>query len=275
MHEPVSFLQQYWYVFGLIAFLILFHRWISSYFGGRINLATEFPVVWAALLTYYVVRGVSGQDREWAVRNAHHVVDFEKALGIFHEEQMQAFVMRHEWLTRLFNYVYVWWYWPMIIGVLVWLCIWRTEHYTFYRNAMLFSGAIGLTMFLLFPLAPPRFLGDMGFVDTIATGSSFSDYVRPASLTNHYAAMPSFHLGWNFLLAVAIYRNTKHIAWRSFAVASPIMMFLAIVVTGNHYIIDGVAGVMVALAGFKLASMWERRNADASGELQPEMVRIA
>ncbi len=273
MAEPTSFLQQYWYVFALIVFLIVIHRWISAYFGGRVNLATEFPVVWAALLTYYVVRGVSGQDREWAMTNARHVVDFEKAVGLFHEEQMQAFVMRFEPLTKLFNWVYVWWYWPMILGVLTWLCIWKPDRYLYYRNAMLFSGAIGLSMFLLFPLAPPRFLNDMGFVDTIATGSSFSDYVRPASLTNHYAAMPSFHLGWNFLLAVAIVRNAGHYAWRGFGMISPMMMFLAIIVTGNHYIIDGFAGLLVAMAGLKLAGMWERRS--ETPELQHEMVPIS
>ena len=85
--------------------------------------------------------------------------------------------------------------------------------------------------------------------------------------------MPSFHLGWNFLLGIAVARHAGHFAWRGFGMISPIMMFIAIVVTGNHYIIDGFAGLLVAIAGLKLAGMWERRS--ETPEMQPELVRIS
>ncbi len=73
--------------------------------------------------------------------------------------------------------------------------------------------------------------------------------LQPPSLVNKYAALPSLHVGWNLLIGLAVYRTGVNRAARVFGVVSPALMFAAVVLTGNHYVIDGVLGAAVAVIG--------------------------
>jgi membrane-associated phospholipid phosphatase len=72
--------------------------------------------------------------------------------------------------------------------------------------------------------------------------------------------MPSLHFGWNLLLGLGIIWNTKHIWARAFGVIMPASMFLAVVVTGNHFFLDVVAGTVVALGGLAIAYLIEKQG---------------
>ena len=50
---------------------------------------------------------------------------------------------------------------------LFWLYLRRNNHYYFIRNAIFVADGIALAGFTLFPAAPPRFLTDLGFTDTL------------------------------------------------------------------------------------------------------------
>ena len=60
------------------------------------------------------------------------------------------------------------------------------------------------------------------------------------------------------LIVVAIICATKNRAMRAFAVVMPIAMALAVAVTGNHFILDVVAGAAVALFGLWVAARLDR-----------------
>jgi hypothetical protein len=93
--------------------------------------------------------------------------------------------------------------------------------------------------------------------------------------------MPSLHLGWNLLIAVALIRESRHLAVRIAGWLTPAAMFLAMVMTANHYILDGVAGVViVALALIAVEGMWlpqrlrpHRPTATATDEERPRRAR--
>ena len=140
----------------------------------------------------------------------------------------------------------------MIGAVALWLFFRRPEHYAIYRNAFLLSGAVGLLLFMTFPAAPPR-LADLGFTDTVVNNSNFYHLLQPPQLTNQYAAFPSLHFGWNLLMGIAILETTRWLPARIFAVVLPLAMLAAIVLTANHYLIDGAAGAAVALLGLLVA----------------------
>jgi membrane-associated phospholipid phosphatase len=131
----------------------------------------------------------------------------------------------------------------------------RRDTYPLYRNAVLASGAIGMVIFALFPLAPPRFVSEIEVVDTVSLYSRSYRVLQPPSLTNLYAAMPSLHLGWNLLVGIAIVRSAVTLPGRALGFALPIGMFAAIVLTGNHYILDGIAGGTIALIGLSLSTL--------------------
>lgn len=212
----------------------------------------EAAPITAAALLYSLVRGLTDDRTLLALANAERVISFERALGIFVEPELQAAVLDSSAVVISANAIYLA-YWPIVIGVLGWLLTSHPARYSFYRTAVLASGAISLVVFALFPLAPPRFLPDHGFVDTIAVHSAGYREGNASALVNEYAAMPSLHLGWILLASIAVTTLVRRRAVRVAAASLPVLMLAAIVLTANHYLVDGVAGGVVVLSGLAIA----------------------
>jgi hypothetical protein len=151
------------------------------------------------------------------------------------------------------NGIYVWAHLPVIIFTAIWLFTVHRDDYAVYRNAFLISGALGLAVYATLPVAPPRFVEGFGFVDTLAFRESAQQMSLPDAFVNQYAAVPSLHLGWNLLAAIAIFRHPPHPTLKGLAVLMPVAMFWSIIVTGNHFIIDGLAGMAVAVIALSIA----------------------
>lgn len=221
--------------------------------GIRLSVVREVGIVTFAIALYFFVRGLMVTRADLAESNAHLLVDLERWLGLFHEPQIQQWVTEQDWLVRVVNAIYIYGHWPVLISTLVWLVWKRRDQFPVYRTALLVSGAIGLVAFVAFPMAPPRFLPDLGFVDTVTLHTNAYRVLQPPAFTNQYAAMPSLHVGWNLLMGIAIYRTTTARAWRAFAIVMPLAMYAATVLTANHFLLDGIIGSMVALIGLAVA----------------------
>ena len=168
----------------------------------------EVAFITAAALLYTLVRGLTDERVPVAFANADAVISFERDLGIFVEPGLQAAVLEAEFVVDVVNAVYIG-YWPIVVGALVWVLLRHPGHYPLYRNAVLTSAAVSLVIFALYPLAPPRFLPEHGFVDTIAANSPGYRDFNASALVNEYAAMPSLHLGWVLLVSIAIINVTR------------------------------------------------------------------
>ena len=213
----------------------------------------EVGVIGLGALMYFLVRGLMETQVNLALSHAESLIDIERRLGIFHEPGIQAFVMRWDWLVTLANRVYIFGHWPVIIATLVWLLWKHRDAFALYRSALLISGAIGLVFFVTLPMAPPRFLADQGFIDTVTQGSNAYRVLQPPAFTNQFAAMPSLHVGWNLLIGIAIFRHSSWRIAKVFGVVMPLAMYLATIATANHYFLDGVAGSLMALTGLAIA----------------------
>ncbi len=141
----------------------------------------------------------------------------------------------------------------MIVATLVWLGTAQPANYRRLRNAMFISGGIGLVIFAFYPVAPPRLI-DRPFVDTVTELSRSYRVLQPPALVNKFAALPSLHVGWNFLVGVFVWRHAGRRAFRWLGVLSPVLMTFAVVLTANHYVVDAAAGIVVALVGLKIAN---------------------
>jgi hypothetical protein len=217
----------------------------------------EILFIVPAYAAYQLVRGNVGGDAGAAVDNAVRVIHVERQLGIFHEAFLQQLILPKEWMVDLFNYVYIYGHLPVIIAVAVWLYVNHRHNYAFFRNAFLISGLIALIGFSLVPLAPPRYMFEFGFTDTIVNAKSYYVLQSP-KIVNQYAAMPSLHFGWDLLVAAAISLNTG-VRWvRRAAYAFPILTLGGIVLTANHYFLDAFAGAAVAGLGLLIAWMLRR-----------------
>ena len=244
------------------------------YFPGQVFIVT------VAALIYFGVRMATKGAEVAAFKNAYDLLTFESTLGLDLEAWSQSAVLDYHWLVTFFNWVYIWLHWPVIIGALLLLYHYNRSRYTLMRNAMIVSGALGLVFFAFFPVAPPRFFD--GFTDTVTELSTSYKYLQPPSVVNKYAALPSFHVGWNVLACVILFRTVRSIPVRIFAVASPVLMSVAVVLTGNHWVIDGFVGIALAMIGLYVAHRlgwltrrWQEpsEEEDAESTEQPELAK--
>ena len=227
-------------------------------FTDRIGLH-ELVVVVVAFLVYFLIRGaVVGREGE-AIARGLDLIELERRMGIYWELQMQSWILDHYWLIKTMNWVYFWGHMPLVIVFAVWLYFWHRRFYRLVRNAFLASGAIAVVIYALFPVAPPRLIPFAGYVDTMAVFDRVGYQAQEVSMfVNPFAAVPSLHFGWSLLLGLMVgYVGRSALAW-AIAVAWPIAMFFSIVMTGNHFILDAVAGAIVSFAGLCIALGLER-----------------
>ncbi len=221
-------------------------------FDRRIELGLQATLIAGAALLYFAVRGLTEGSEALAVANGLDLLSAERALGLAIEADLQAMILDHRWAVTAANWVYIWGHWPAIAVTLVWLHRTRRPDYLLLRNALFVSGAIGLVIFVLHPVAPPRLLPS-GFTDTVTELSTSYRVLQPPSLVNKYAALPSLHVGWNLLIGVALVRTrANRLVW-TIGLISPVLMAAAVVLTGNHYVVDAVAGSIVALIGLAVS----------------------
>jgi hypothetical protein len=221
------------------------------------DLGVQLALIVVAGCLYFLVRRITEGAPHVAQENAQRLLDLERAMGLDVELGAQAAIISTKWIVNLANWVYIWLHWPVIIAAIVWLYVRHRADYRFFRNALFASGAIGLVIFALFPVMPPRLLpGD--FVDTITELSHSYRVVQPPNLVNEFAAVPSFHVGWNFLVCVAVARVVRHQLTWVVAVLSVTAMTTAVVLTANHYVLDAVAGIVVSSLGLGVAVLMER-----------------
>ena len=233
----------------------------------------EAALVASGFLLYFLVRGNVVDRPHDALNNALDVIEAERWLGIFWEPDMQDWILDNRFLVQLANYVYFWLHFPLIVVFGLALYVVDRRKYTILRDAFLVSGAISLVVYGLYPVAPPRLLLGLAEQFNVALDSDLQSFVDTMNVhlgygyqaqsmqpfVNPYAAMPSLHFGWDFLLGVGIiwaFRRYPYV-W-PFGIALPIAQILAIVVTANHYFVDALAGMVVALMGLGIAVAMQR-----------------
>lgn len=220
------------------------------------ELITQFALISGAVLVYFSVRGLTQGNVDQARANAEAVLRLEDHLGIGLETDVQRPVLDRRWLVTLVNWVYIWGHWPVISLTLFILHRQRSPYFLLMRNAIFVSGALGIVVFIVFPVMPPRLL-DGAYIDTVTTLSTSYRVLQPPSLVNKYAAMPSLHVGWNLLAGIAIFRAGDHLATKVLAVLSPVAMIFAVVATANHFILDAIVGSVFGLCGLLVAQgLW-------------------
>lgn len=222
-------------------------------------LPRELALVAAGVFLYFGVRGLTAGNPEAAVQNAHALVAWESRLGLYCEPALQDLMGRLGWSFTVLNWIYIWGHWPVITAVLLWLVLRHPEGYRIIRNAMLASGAAGLVVFALYPVAPPR-LANLGLLDTVTNYSSSYRVLQPAAFVNQYAALPSLHVGWDLLIGIALFTYSGHRVIRLVGISLPVLMATAVLGTANHYVIDVVAGIVLVLVCLVVVVWIERRR---------------
>lgn len=222
-------------------------------------IARQAAWVTLGVVVYFGVRGRTEGSVRTAHENARDIESLERRLGIAWESELQQIVAPSESLRTFANWIYIWGHWPVIVVTMVWLAWRHREQFLRLRDAMVFSGGVGMVVFALYPVAPPR-LADAGMVDTVTESSRAYRVLQPPAFTNQYAAMPSLHTGWDLLIGIAIVTAASTVALKVVGFTLPVLMGGAVVATANHYVLDVVAGVALVLLGHAFALWLERRR---------------
>lgn len=235
----------------------------------------EVVFVGGVYAVYGIVRNLFGSasvDQAVAVRNADLIIDWERAIKLYIEPDVQGWFIDQTGFIQFWNLFYGVAHFLVTFAVLIWLYLARPADYRFWRRAGLITTVSAIVGFAAFPLMPPRLLGDCGafgacradspYVDTVIEIGGIWSFESPAmeSISNQYAAMPSLHIGWALWSSLAVLALTRRKGVRIAALAYPLLTLFAIVVTANHYWLDAVGGALITALGLLLSRIRESRR---------------
>lgn len=240
-------------------------RWVSA--------LREVLLIALLYLAYSGVRLLADTHVASAVDHANSVLHVERLLGLDFEEFLNHLTAESTWLGVGMSYWYSSLHYVVTPAVLVWM-FWRhRDHYPRVRSALILASAIALVGYLLVPMAPPRLMAN-GYVDVLAQTAPHGWWSDHASapigldgLTNELAAMPSLHVGWAIWVAWAVASHTGR-RGRTLAIAMAIAYAVGTVIvvigTGNHWMLDAVAGALLMAFSIVAVNATGRRRSKAS-----------
>jgi hypothetical protein len=180
----------------------------------------------------------------------------EKDLHIADEATLQRPLLGHRWLLDAVNYYYAYAHWLSVDVVLAWLWLRHRDRYVVTRAVLVVFTGSCLCLHLI-STAPPRLLAQTHLVDTAARLGQ-SVYGDTPGLSDHLSAMPSIHVGWAVLFAVAAWGTRSTVA-RVLLIVHVLLTSYVVVVTGNHFWLDGVAAAAIVAVAWPViaARAWQ------------------
>jgi membrane-associated phospholipid phosphatase len=216
--------------------------------NGPIDLLRQIVLFCGAYWLYRVARGmVDGRAAE-AFDNARSVVDIERGLGLFFEPSVHAWASANTLVIDAASWMYVNSHFAVTTVALAWIYLRRNERFYFVRNMFMVAMGIALVGYVALPTAPPRFMPELGFTDSVAAFTGVkADSASADLLFNPFAAIPSMHVAFALLLGVSMARFVRRRWARALWLAyAPVVTFV-VVATANHWWLDGFLGAVVAL----------------------------
>jgi len=238
-----------------------------------LRLWVEALLVSGVYVAYSMVRNLFGSaavEPAVAARNADRIIAIEEAIGLYVEADVQDVFIDYTAFIQFWNLFYGLFHFLVTFGALIWLFVRFPQDYRFWRRTGLVATTSALVGYAIFPLMPPRLLGDCGPYGACRSGERFVDTVLDVggiwsfessgfeAISNQYAAMPSLHIGWALWSALVLVPRLQHRWTQILGALYPLLTLFAIVVTANHYWIDGLGGVAVVAVGYGLSQAYER-----------------
>jgi hypothetical protein len=211
------------------------------------KLARDVALVLAALALCPLV-ALAAPD-EPPLSRTRALADAERALGLFFEPQWHAWLTARPTLLTLAGLFYVWVHVPATIGALVWARLERPHAFPLARDTFLATQLITVVGYLLWPVAPPRMLPELGFSDTLTAVYGAGGETLAHSVQSPYAAMPSGHVAFATVAAGTVFALVRSRALRAGAVLYVVLVVAVIVATANHFWLDALGGFAAAALG--------------------------
>jgi PAP2 superfamily protein len=268
----------------------------------RLRWWREVVYVLVIYLVYSAVRNQFGSGdggyvtAEPAYHHAEAIIQLQRNIGLFFEQRVQSWYLDlpAHGLIRFWNVYYGLGHFVVTAAALVVLYRRHAQRYRLWRNTLAFTTLLAVVGFASFALMPPRLLDDpglyggcqvyahgtdishveeageapcdkWGFVDTVAVHGGWASFgsEEMSKVSNQFAAMPSMHIGWSTWCALVLVPVLRRRWAKVLAACYPLITLFDIVVTGNHFWIDGVGGLLCLGVGYLIARVatqwWEAR----------------
>jgi membrane-associated phospholipid phosphatase len=220
-------------------------------------------VIWFGFVfAYQLARGVADRDPARAFGNGLRVINFEQRwTHHLFELSFQRVLDSSHLLSTLAGITY-WNSEFTVIGVaLLWMYLRRHEAFARFRNTVLLANVLGLVGYIALPTAPPRMFPSFGFLDPLAQMGGLnhgSGLIQLAA--NPYAAMPSLHAADALIVGLVLASVVRRRAVRVLWLLWPLWVWFTIMATANHFLLDVVAGVLVALVALAIVYREQSRS---------------
>lgn len=199
-----------------------------------------------------------------ATGHGRRIFAIEKVLHLDVEPALNRWLLPHDVLRTVANYEYASTYLIAAAAMLVWAYVRRPEQYRAIRGSFVVLNLLGIACFLVYPVAPPRLVPGLPFVDTVRVGHTWGSWGSPlVSHADQLAAMPSLHLAWALWVSVVLAWVTRS-RWMQAASALHVLgTLLVIMATANHYLLDAAGGAVAVLLATRRARPGTVPAADA------------
>jgi hypothetical protein len=230
---------------------------------GPVDAVRQLLLFGGAYYFYRLVRGVVDGQVTTAFSHAREIVNFERGVHLFFEPTVQTWTIGKAWLIHAADLTYVNAHFGITIGFLVWMYFFRNEAFYFVRNMFMVAMGMALLMYVLFPTAPPRFMPEWGFTDTVSDFFGQSASHSASVLYNPYAAMPSMHVAFALMIGVTGVKLVKWRVTKAFWSIYPLFITFVVIVTANHFWLDAAVGAAVAAASAYASAALARARSEA------------
>jgi PAP2 superfamily len=220
-------------------------------------------VAWLLFLVFIYdwLQDLAPLRRRLAFIHAQAILAFERSVGFEPERALDHWLARQHVLAFIVSSFYSNAIFLVTFAFAAWIWWRRPDIYRPLRNDLVLANLIGFAVFWAYPVAPPRMLP--GFVDVVAkdggVGSWHDSLVRHA---DQLAAMPSMHLGYAVWCSLAAWRlargRSAKLSAAVFGTGYPLLTALVVMATGNHYLLDVVAGSAAILVAVLIAEVTPR-----------------
>jgi hypothetical protein len=245
----------------------------TSWLAERHSLPAELVLVvgWYAL--YETSRGLVAGNAAEALHHARVVASAERWSHIFVEGSIQHAARSVPGVVGTLGVLYLTLHLAVTGTYLIWLYKRRPEAFPLVRTTLLIASALAVIGYVAFPTAPPRLAG-LGIADTISGGNVDLNHGLVSSLYNPFAAVPSMHIGYSAIVGASLVRDGGRPALRAAGFVYPLLVLLVIVATGNHFLLDALAGVAVAAVAAGAAQLLLSPH-EPRGRSRAPRVRVA
>jgi hypothetical protein len=228
-------------------------RTLPSRFAARFlpkgwpDLLRQILLFCGAYWLYRLVRGLTDGQVAQAFEHARELIRIEQGLGLFVEPAVHTWARGSSLIIDGASWMYVNSHFAITTITLAFIYLRRNPSFYFIRNMFMVAMGIALVLYAAYPTAPPRYMPEYGFSDSVAQFTGLTSEGSSAdALYNPFAAVPSMHVAFALMLGVPMATMARRAWVKTLWLLYPGLVTFVVVATANHWWFDAFTGALTA-----------------------------